>query len=184
MTSYDVAIAEQLRRARKLTPAGWPRERRPDREGKVWPVAWITLAPDFAKMDPARGKEALEQRLCQVCGEGHDPDIDIVIFLDAELRDADTFERVHLGYDFPPEPHDNLDRLVLKAKDAAMLHDRCARLAVATCPHLRGARERGVLFGFTGPIDDVFLRKFDGRPSEVYLPGSAVRPWLIPERPE
>lgn len=167
----------------RLTPAGWPRPRRPNREGVSFPVAWITLPPDFAAMDPDRGVKALEDRLCQVCGEGHAPGADIVIFLDSEFRDAQTFEKVTPGYDFPPEPEKApLEALVLKAKDGAMLHERCARLAIATCPHLRGAREKGVLFGFAGSVDDVFLRKFDGRPSEVYLPGSKVRVWLMPER--
>lgn len=181
MTSYDFATAQMAERDRKRTPKGWPRPRRPDHEGNTWPVAWITLPPDFATMDADRGKEALEDRLCQVCGEGHDPGSDVIIFLDSELRDAETFERVHPGYDFPPDPRTSLDSLVLKAKDGAMLHERCAKLAMGACPHLYGARDKGNLFGFTGPVERVFLRKFDGRPSEVYLPGVAARVWIMPE---
>jgi hypothetical protein len=173
---------ERAERIRRLTPAGWPRPRRADREGNVFPVAWITLAPDFAAMDPDRGVRAITDRLCQVCGEGHGEDGEVVIFLDAELRDAETFEKVHPGYDFPAEPQDHLDRLVLKAKDGAMLHDRCARLAVATCPHLRTAKDRGRLFGFAGSVADIFVRHRTPRPSEVYLPGRSARVWLIPER--
>lgn len=163
-----------------MTPPGWPRPRRPNREGVVFPVPWIALAPDFASMDPPRGVEAIKGRLCQVCGEGHEADGEVVIFLDAELRDAETFEKVNPGYDFPPETHKHLDRLVLKAKDGAMLHDRCARLAMATCPHLRGAKDRGRLFGFAGSVTDVFVRHRTPRPSEVYLPGNAVRVWIMP----
>lgn len=166
---------------RRLTPAGWPRPRGADREGNVFPVAWITLPPNFARMDPDRGVAAIKGRLCQVCGEGHEEGAEVVGFLDAELRDAQTFKQVHPGYDFPAEPHDHLDRLVLKAKDGAMLHERCARLAIATCPHLRGAKERGRLFGFAGSVADIFFRHRPPRPSEVYLPGRSARVWIMPQ---
>lgn len=187
MTSFDYAAARMAERDQQRTPKGWPRPRRANREGVVFPVAWITLAPDFASMDADRGKEALLLKLCQVCGEDHDPDGDVVIFLDGELRDAETLAKVEPGYDFPPPPYDatTLDGLVLKAKDGGMLHERCAKLALATCPHLRQAKDNGRLFAFAGPIAEVFIRSFEGRQSagrqpEVYLPGNKSRVWLKP----
>lgn len=178
MTSYDFAKREADARDQRRTEKGWPRPRKPDRDGHTFPVAWITLAPDFASMDAERGTEALEKRLCQVCGEGHDPGADVVVFLDGHLRDAETFD--YDTADLTPHEFPRLGQVVLKAKDGAMLHERCARLAVGTCPHLRQAHEEDRLFGFAGPVDEVFLRKFDGRSTEVYLPGSAARVWIMP----
>lgn len=186
MTSFDFAKREADARDQRRTPKGWPRPRQPNKEGIVFPVAWITLAPDFVSMDAERGTEAIEDRLCQICGEGHAADADVVIFLEGGLRDSQTMEELHVGYDFDPDrlsaENTRLDEVVLKCQDGAMLHERCARLAVGTCPHLRRAKTKGRLFGFAGPVSEVFLRKFDGRPTEVYMPGSAVRVWIMPER--
>jgi hypothetical protein len=136
MTSYDLAKREADRRA----PAGWPRPWRLDaKSGEHLPAPWITVLPEFAKMDPARGGQMVRYRLCQVCGEGHG-DGECIIFLDGGLRDAETLTEV----EFPRKPDliPPLADFALRAHDGAMLHERCAKLAVKFCPFLRGDEVR------------------------------------------
>jgi len=151
-----------------LTAAGWPRPRDDWRNGARLPVPWIVSPPEWAKMDPERGAASLEDRLCQVCGEGHaEPSGGqpprVVIFQDGRLRDRDTGGELNLS----ERGEANLAQflhmsVILCARDQAMLHERCARLAVGTCPFLRGSLERGTLFAFTVPVTDLQIdRAFD-----------------------
>lgn len=176
MTSFDLAKRE----AARLAPAGWPRPWRRDyKSGERLPAPWITVLPEFAKMDPTRGGQMVRYRLCQVCGEGHEEGTDVVIFLDGGLRDWQTLKEV----EFPATPEDPppLGDFILKAHDGAMLHERCAKLAVGFCPFLKRAQAGNRLFAFAGPVSAIFTRTFEGRPTEVYMRGDEVRVWLMPE---
>jgi hypothetical protein len=182
-----VDLAQHVRRdrLRRLTPAGWPRPKAAWR-GKRLPVPWIVPPPEWVTMDPERGIQSVEDRLCQVCGEGHDAGGEVVIFLDGMPRDAETFEEVPVGYELGTDPGEwSADKLVLLARDQAILHDRCARLAVGTCPHLKRAAAGNRLFAFAGPISAIFHRTTEeGRPTRLYLRGGAARVWLMPAKPE
>lgn len=183
MTDADVANLIEADRQRRLTDPGWPRPRAPYKGESTLPVPWIVPPPEWAAMDPERGVASVTDRLCQVCGEGHDADGDVVIFLDGAPRDAKTFEEVPIGYELGADPGQwRREQLILLARDQAILHERCARLAVGTCPFLKRAAEGDRLFGFIGPVARVFHRTFDGRASQVYLPGEAARVWLMPEQ--
>lgn len=177
-----------------LAPPGWPRPRLPDREGVHRPAPWITETPDFASMDPDRGALSITERLCQVCGEGHEPGADVIIFLDGPLRDARTRERLESRGPLVNFLHVDV---TLKALDQAIMHERCARLAAGACPQLRRMRAEGRLFGFVGPVesiehavkpssdgvDEVLRDALDvPTPTTVYMAAEAARPWALPEQ--
>jgi len=171
-------------RQRRLTEPGWPRPKAPGPDGKLLPVPWIVPPPEWASMDPARGRASIEERLCQVCGEGFtEPDEAAVIFLDGMPRDIETYRELAVGYEVGSDPNCwALDKIVLKARDQAILHERCAKLAVGFCPHLATAKAKNTLFGFVGPVGALHVRNFEGRDSFVYFPGNRCRPWLLPEQ--
>lgn len=180
-TAEQAAAVIQADRASRLTVAGWPRPRAPWRHGKRLPVPWIVPPPEWALMDPRRGRQAIEDRLCQVCGEGFESsETPCVIFLDGKIRDAETLRELHAvpRYSLPPGL---AERIVLRARDQAILHERCAKLAVGSCPHLVRAKNGGRLFGFVGPVGSLWIREGGTRFSEVYMRGNCCRPWLIPE---
>lgn len=184
MSAYDVAEEVRQDRERRLTPAGWPRPKAPGPEGAQLPVPWIVPPPEWASMDPERGILSVEDRLCQVCGDPLDRDGEAVIFIDGMPRDAETYVELAIGYEVGSDPECwALDKIVLKARDQAILHDRCAKLAVGFCPFLKRAKEGGRLFAFIGPVASLFHRTYDGRPTQVYLRGAGARVWLMPERP-
>jgi hypothetical protein len=178
MTSFDLAKRE----AERLTPKGWPRPRRRDKHGKSWPAPWITRVPDFASMDRDRGLRSIEQRLCQVCGEGHDPGADVVIFLDGTLRDSKTYEPIGVvsmsTHDWP----EGIETVVLRALDQAIMHDRCAKLAAGACPQLRKMRDEDRLFAFAGPVESITHQTKEGVPTRVYMPARSAKAWTLPER--
>lgn len=176
-----VAAAIEDDRQRRLTEPGWPRPKAPGPDGKVLPVPWIVPPPEWASMDPARGRASIEERLCQVCGEGFtEPDEPCVIILDGKLRDAETGDE----YDVPQHslPAETARRVLMKARDQALLHERCAKLAIGFCPHLARAKAKSRLFAFVGPVGAIYVRNYDGRDPEVYFPATRARPWLIPEQ--
>jgi hypothetical protein len=183
-TAAEAAALIEADRLARLTEAGWPRPRAPfvaDGETHMLPVPWIVSPPEWATMDPKRGRASLEARLCQVCGEGFtEPDEAAVIFLDGMPRDAETLEELELhARDLRAEA---LPRIVLKARDQAICHERCAKLATGFCPFLSRAKAGNRLFAFVGPVGALYIRNFEGRDSEVYFPGHRCRPWLMPER--
>lgn len=158
-----------------LTPPGWPRPRLPDRHGIRRPVPWITQAPEFASMEPNRGRASILGRLCQVCGEGHESGADVVIFLDGRLRDRKT--RGELQLRRPAVNFLHMD-VALKALDQAIMHERCARLAAGACPQLQRMHAEGRLFAFVGPLESIEHDTDEkGAPTKVYMHGPAARPW-------
>lgn len=141
----------------RLTDRGWPRPRDTSlADGRTYPVAWVTEAPYFAQISTTRAYEMRDKRLCQVCGEGHDPGARVVLFLTGDLRSRWNFD----PFRSPEEWSADLrSEVVLRCLDDGILHDRCAKLAVGTCPHLKRARDGERLFGFTVPVEDVHLHK-------------------------
>lgn len=164
-----------------LTDPGWPRPRCLDTHGISRPTPWITQAPEFAVMDPTRGRESIEQRLCQVCGEGFESGGDVVIFLDGPLRSAESGRELE---DFEHRGARALAEVRLKAIDQALLHERCAQLAAGACPQLRRMRAENRLFAFVGPVDAVEHETRDGVPTTVFMAGEAAKPWPLPEQSE
>lgn len=182
LTDAEVAEVIAEDRERRLTPAGWPRPRAPWKDGAMLPVPWIVPPPEWATMDPERGTATVEDRLCQVCGEALDRAGDAVIFIDGQPRDAETFQEVPVGYELGPNPEQwSREQLVLLARDQAILHERCAKLAVGFCPFLSRAKAGGRLFAFVGPVASIFHRTYEGRPTRVYLRAAEARVWLMPE---
>lgn len=125
--------------AGERTPPGWPR---PIRGG--YPVPWVSPASSLGETIPERREEVLDGLLCQVCGEGHDPDGTAYLLVGdpASVEDGDPTGRS------------------VRLMDDALMHERCARLAVARCPELRRLRG-GHLAVFRGPVDAVVAVTLD-----------------------
>ena len=162
-----------------LTEPGWPRPSAPDRKGKRRPVAWITAAPEFAQMDPKRGRRCMHEKLCQVCGEAHEPGADVVIFLDGRPVDAETRGKVSLRDGIAATPRVLHLNIILYAIDGAFMHERCGKLAATYCPRLRQLRRQGALFGFIGPIESLEFEPADFSGPKVAMFGGSAKPWLV-----
>lgn len=106
----------------ELTEAGWPR---PIVDGL--PIAWISLPDALGQTDPDRHRTSVLERICQVCGEGHEPDGEIWLMVNEPRREE------------LPEPRDGKEAL---AMDDALLHPRCAKLALGRCPGLKELRDQ------------------------------------------
>lgn len=104
-----------------LTDAGWPR---PIVDG--WPVPWVSPKHELSRMHDARAAASATGAVCAVCGLGY--------------QDGET-AYVLVKADAPPGPDDQ----AAQAMDNAIMHERCARLAVAVCPKLKRLRSDGRL---------------------------------------
>jgi hypothetical protein len=154
-----------------LTDPGWPRPRFRLTRGqfirtrigevvdRVLPVPWITPVPTFSKTDPARRRESKARKLCQVCGEGHEPGSEVFVFLNGGLRSRPEHERL-------PEP-ERFKHVLLRAIDDSVMHERCAKLAAGNCPKLKEMAAAGDLWTFAGPIEAVDVFE-DGSEPLVY----------------
>ena len=69
----------------------------------------------------------------------------------------------------PPVRGEDLTGRLAQAMDDAVMHGRCARLALARCPHLRALQAAGGLAVVCGPADAVDAHTFDDAPEEAHL---------------
>ncbi len=82
--------------------------------------------------------------LCQVCGEGHEPD-----------------DTVYLLVNDPTEPGTDVSFAWAVAIDDAIMHERCLRLAAGRCPALKRLRAEGKLRVVTCPARAVSAHTFE-----------------------
>jgi hypothetical protein len=119
-----------------LTAAGWPR---PIIDG--WPVPWVSPAENLGTTSGERILATKEDALCQVCGIPFEDDDEVVVFVTAEARSR--HEEV------------DLQEVLCRATDDAVMHPRCAKLAAGRCPKLRRVQAEGRFIAFIGPISAV-----------------------------
>lgn len=148
-----------------LTDEGWPRPRWLDGEGRMLPVPWITPVPDFASTDPMRRLQTQANRSCQVCGYVHSRHEEVIVFLNGGL----WHEPGHR-----PRNPDDWSKVLLRAIDDAVMHQRCARLAAGNCPKLKRMRAEGNLWAFAGPADAVKEYEDREKPLEANPAGRAA----------
>lgn len=105
-----------------LTRTGWPR---PVVGGL--PIPWVSPSDDLATMNGARAIACSSGAVCAVCGEGYEED--------------------ETAYAFVKEKSlpDDLGVGAIRAMDNGILHQRCARLALAVCPKLKSLVREGML---------------------------------------
>lgn len=168
----------------ELTAPGWPRPWAADVDGVRHPAPWVTEIPNFAAMNHDRREQMVTDLLCQICGEGHPPGAEVVVFQTGRLRDKATGGELQLSP--RSERHENaavFASVAIGCRDGAILHDRCARLAVKHCPALRRYRELGQLFGFRGPLAAITVIEdadddADGTPVDLLLlDGASAQIW-------
>jgi hypothetical protein len=152
-----------------LTEAGWPR---PIIDG--WPIPWVSPVENLGTTSGERILATKEDALCQVCGVAFEDDIEVVVFVTAESQAANA--------------EVDLDDVLCRATDDAVMHPRCARLAAGRCPKLRSVQDEGRFMAFIGPISAV--QEYDA-PEEEHDPqrratytflamqGSAASPFAI-----
>lgn len=106
-----------------LTESGWPRPR----NAAGFPVPWISPADDLAEKESGRQRKVAKGRTCQVCGQ--------------KLRSTCiAFVSVDDPVDMIPPGTALADDDGIHAMDHGLLHERCARLALAWCPELNRLR--------------------------------------------
>jgi hypothetical protein len=156
-----------------LTERGWPRPRIGG-----YPIPWISLPDDLGKTSVERREQVIRELRCQVCGEGHEDDDEIVTFsrkqLDGRLWPSDE------GFVLP--------------MDDAIMHERCARLAAGSCPALKTLREEDRLLAFTAPFSAVVVIRpsakevaegrikgieVDGKLATLAVDGALVEPFEL-----
>ncbi len=123
-----------------LTDPGWPRPY-VWIDGRPTPVPWVSPSDNLAAGAMVRRQEMFENELCHVCGEGFDG-------------------RVAFFVNERP-PRDLRGKIILPMTDA-LLHERCARLALGHCPVLRGMRGGPELFAVSAPCEDLWVTEVDG----------------------
>jgi len=102
-----------------LTDPGWPR---PIIGG--YPISWVSPASDLSKTNSARHTQVLTEKICQVCGEGHEFEDTVYLVINDEQSVAGE---------------DITDKWAM-AVDDGILHERCLRLAAGRCPRLKRLR--------------------------------------------
>lgn len=172
--SATIPVAKRMERERReregLTDAGWPRPFGDYLEGARLPVPWIVSPPEWASMVPIREKECVLSKRCQVCGEGYDDGDRVVIFQSGPLRDQETGGELGYGTPFTDA------KVLLVAKDNGILHERCAKLAVGFCPHLKKANAEGRLCAFTVPLSDLRVDR-RGSTGQINALADRAQPW-------
>ena len=118
-----------------LTAKGWPR---PIVEGK--PVPWISPKYELSQMNRTRARHVVRDARCQVCGIPHETGADVFLCISTE------------GTEYTEVPP---DAVAVRAMDLAILHERCARLAVARCPVLARLRSISHLQVFKTRLEHV-----------------------------
>lgn len=117
-----------------LTDAGWPRPRRPI-DGL--PVPWVAPMENLGEVNEGRRLASVGGAICQVCGNGFNHGEEAYGFTDLELHGR-TVPRD----EFPLEAGEFFDRLMqpdepILLLDGGVLHELCARMTAALCPHVR-----------------------------------------------
>ncbi len=102
----------------------------------------------------------IDDLLCQVCGQPHS--IGTRIFLCVSAENEGTNRSTPLN-----------DKMVL-AMDNGVLHERCARLAIARCPVFGEIRSKGALIVLSAGVDDVERGEIDGR-QQLAVKGAAAK---------
>ncbi len=125
--------------AKTLTRRGWPR---PIIGG--WPIPWVSPPADLSNEDHDRHAEVIADVLCQVCGEGHQPD-----------------DTIYLVINDPTPPGADVGFAWAVAIDDAIMHERCLRLAAGRCPALKRLRAEGRLSVVSCPASAVAARTFE-----------------------
>ncbi len=106
----------------QLTATGWPR---PVVGGL--PIPWVSPSDNLATMNHARATACASGAVCAVCGEGYQDDEEAFAFVKE------------------PELPADLSTGSIRAMDNAVMHRRCARLALAVCPKLKSLIAAGML---------------------------------------
>jgi hypothetical protein len=131
----------------KLTKRGWPR---PIFNG--WPIPWVSPRENLSLIDGTRERIVQRFKICQVCGLGHEPGATVYIYCSKAPGEAlDLSDDTKAAF----------------AIDNAVMHERCARLAVARCPRLRSLQASGELAIFQTVIEAVAMKEpADGKGGE------------------
>lgn len=108
-----------------LTRAGWPR---PMVGG--YPIPWVSPPEDLSTMSPARMDACATGAICAVCGGDYEDGEEAFAFVH-------SVEKPEVGPD---------ESLAVQAMDNAIMHERCARLAMKVCPRLSDSRAKGHLY--------------------------------------
>lgn len=105
-----------------LTKAGWPR---PIVDG--WPIPWVSPSDDLSTMNSPRADACASGAICAVCGEGYSEGEPAYAVVMADATPAD------------------LTTVKVRPMDNAVMHQRCALLALKHCPRLIRLRKEGSL---------------------------------------
>ena len=136
-----------------LTATGWPR---PIVGG--WPVPWVSPRDDLSTMDKGREAACASGAICAVCGMGY--------------GEGETAFCLVMKPDHPIVLAD----VEVQPIDNAVMHQRCAQLAVAHCPRLKALAAGDLIEVVTVPAnmgrvhigDDAVPRpRFDGAECEI-----------------
>lgn len=106
----------------KLTDQGWPR---PIVNGL--PIPWVSPPEDLSQMNGQRAEACASGAICAVCGLGYQDGEEAYVLVRAEAVPAD------------------LDGGYVIAMDNAVMHKRCAQLAMGVCPALLRMKDQGLL---------------------------------------
>ena len=140
-----------------LTKEGWPR---PIIGG--WPIPWVSPPEDLSQTDGDRLLEVIANRLCQVCGLPHAKGERVFLCVSAENEGTNRKA--------------DLNSMTVFPMDNAVMHERCARLAVARCPALRDLAAKGALIVLSAPSESVGLGDRNGRGDDhLAVEGSEAR---------
>lgn len=108
-----------------LTDSGWPR---PLVGG--WPIPWVAPAERLSEVNEGRRLASIGGAVCQVCGEG---------WKWGEY--ARGFIVVDRSFNLIPGDYLSENQAEPCKKvfflDGALMHQRCARLTAAMCPHVK-----------------------------------------------
>lgn len=155
-----------------LTDAGWPR---PRVAGLA--VPWVAPTNNLGSMNEGRRLATVGGAICNVCGEGYPHGADAYGFTSFTFNGSDT-----LRDNFPLEPGqpvtdlDGVDKGdYVSFLDGAVMHWRCARLAAATCPHIK---DRMDLVCVRVAANEADVRELDSKLMPTYPAGDSVYvPW-------
>lgn len=128
-----------------LTDAGWPR---PIIGG--FPIPWVSPAENLGTTNGDRILATKGDLLCQVCGV--QLDAESVVFVDG----GRASKRRHRDTDFAT--------VLCRAMDDAVMHPRCARLAVGRCPRLQKLQREERFMAYIGPTSKI--EEYDAPESE------------------
>ncbi len=165
----------------QLTGAGWPRPLVPEgnRDAGL-PVPWVAPVQRLSQVNEGRKMASVGGAICQVCGLGYQYGDDAFGF--SSIEDPEGRFTTELPIDFGDSlaELDGMDPVTdwVTVLDSAIMHEKCARLSAAMCPHLR---EREDLVMIRVPANDATVREFDGKLIPTYSVEDAIYvPWPIP----